>query len=37
MTTHRLQVGIDFSQNKADFCLMFPDGRLLEPHLFVII
>jgi transposase len=32
MITHRLQVGIDFSQKKADFCLMFPDGRLLEPH-----
>jgi hypothetical protein len=32
MTTQRLQVGIDFSQKKADFCLMFPDGRLLEPH-----
>jgi transposase len=32
MTTQRLQVGIDFSQKRADFCLMFPDGRLLEPH-----
>jgi hypothetical protein len=32
MTTHRLQVGIDFSQKKADFCLLFPDGRPLEQH-----
>jgi hypothetical protein len=30
--TNRLQVGIDFSQKKADFCLLFPDGRPLEPH-----
>jgi len=29
---HRLQVGIDFSQKRADFCLQFPDGRILEPH-----
>jgi hypothetical protein len=30
--TNRLQVGIDFGQKKADFCLLFPDGRPLEPH-----
>jgi hypothetical protein len=30
--TNRLQVGIDFSQKKADFCLLFPDGQPLEPH-----
>jgi hypothetical protein len=30
--TNRLQVGIDFSQKKADFCLLFPDGQLLESH-----
>jgi len=29
---HRLQVGIDFSQKRADFCLLFPDGRSLESH-----
>jgi hypothetical protein len=29
---NRLQVGIDFSQKKADFCLLFPDGRPLESH-----
>ena len=29
----RLQVGIDFSHKKADVCLMFPQGELLEPHL----
>ncbi len=27
--TNRLQVDIDFSQKKADFCLLFPDGRHL--------
>jgi transposase len=32
MTTNRLQVGIDFSQKKADLCLMFPGGQPLEPH-----
>jgi hypothetical protein len=32
MIPHRLQVGIDFSQKTANFCLMFPDGRLLDPH-----
>ena len=31
--TNRLQVGIDFSQKKADFCLLFPDGRPLEAHI----
>ena len=30
--TSRLQVGIDFSQKGADMCLLFPDGRPLEPH-----
>jgi len=30
--TNRLQVGIDFSQKKADFCLLFPDGQPLESH-----
>ena len=30
--THRLQVGIDFGQKRADFCLLFPDGRPIEPH-----
>ena len=30
---NRLQVGIDFSQKRADFCLLFPDGRPLESHL----
>jgi hypothetical protein len=30
---HRLQVGIDFSQKKADCCLLFPDGRPLESHI----
>jgi hypothetical protein len=30
--THRLQVGIDFSQKGADLCLLFPDGRPLELH-----
>jgi hypothetical protein len=31
--TQRLQVGIDFSQKKADFCLLFPDGHPLEAHI----
>ena len=30
--SHRLQVGVDFSLKRADFCLLFPDGRPLEPH-----
>ncbi len=29
---HRLQVGIDFSQKQADFCLFFPDDRFIEQH-----
>jgi len=32
MTSNRLQTGIDFSEKKADFCLLFPDGRPLEQH-----
>jgi len=32
MTTNCLQTGIDFSQKRADFCLLFPDGRPLESH-----
>jgi hypothetical protein len=32
---NRLQVGIDFSQKRADFCLLFPDGRPLESHIAV--
>jgi len=31
-TTNHLQVGIDFSQKKADLSLLFPDGQPLEPH-----
>lgn len=31
--TNRLQVGIDFSQKKADFCLLFPNGQPLESHI----
>jgi len=30
--TNRLRVGIDFSQNGADFRLLFPDGQPLELH-----
>jgi hypothetical protein len=30
--THRLHVGIDFSQKRADFCLLLPNGQLLELH-----
>jgi hypothetical protein len=30
--THRLQVGIDFSQKRVDFCLLFPNGQPLESH-----
>jgi len=29
---HRLQVGIDFGQKRADFSLLFPDGQSLGPH-----
>jgi hypothetical protein len=32
MITNRLQAGIDFSEKRADFCLLFPDGRPLEQH-----
>ena len=32
MKTNRLQVGIDFSQKRADFCLLFPDGHPLISH-----
>lgn len=31
--SNRLQVGVDFSQKNADHCLLFPDGRTLEPHI----
>jgi len=30
---NRLQVGIDFSQKRADCCLLFPDGRPLESYI----
>ena len=30
--THRLQVGIDFGQKRADLCLLYPDGHPLELH-----
>jgi hypothetical protein len=30
--SHRLQVGIDFSQQRADVCLLCPDGQFIEPH-----
>jgi hypothetical protein len=30
--TNRLQVGIDFSQKRADVCLLFPNGQPLERH-----
>jgi len=33
--SHRLQIGIDFSQKRADFCLLFPDGWFVEPHVAV--
>lgn len=32
MTNH-LQVGLDFSHQRADMCLMHPSGELLEAHL----
>ena len=32
MSLNRLQVGIDFSQKRADFCLLFPDGQPLVAH-----
>ena len=31
--SNRLQVGVDFSQKRADFCLLFPDGRPLESRI----
>jgi hypothetical protein len=31
--TNRLQVGVDFCLKRADLCLLFPDGRPLEPHI----
>lgn len=33
MNPNRLQVGIDFSHKRADFCLLFPDGQPLLSHL----
>jgi len=30
--SHRLHVGIDFSQKRADCCLLFPNGQPLELH-----
>jgi hypothetical protein len=32
MNPNRLQVGIDFSHKRADFCLLFPDGQPLLSH-----
>lgn len=32
MNPNRLQVGIDFSRQRADFCLLFPDGQPLIAH-----
>jgi len=32
---NRLQVGIDFCQKRADFCLLFPEGQPLESHIAV--
>lgn len=32
MSPYRLQVGIDFSQKGADFCLLLPEGQPLELH-----
>jgi hypothetical protein len=32
MNPNRLQVGIDFSHQRADICLLFPDGQLLLDH-----
>lgn len=32
MNPNRLQVGIDFSRQRADFCLLFPDGQPLISH-----
>jgi hypothetical protein len=32
MNPNHLQVGIDFSHKRADFCLLFPDGQPLLSH-----
>jgi transposase len=32
MNANRLQVGIDFSHQRADLCLLFPDGQPLLSH-----
>ena len=32
MSPYHLQVGIDFSQKGADFCLLLPEGQPLELH-----
>jgi transposase len=32
MNPNRLQVGIDFSHQRADICLLFPDGQPLLSH-----
>lgn len=32
MNPNRLQVGIDFSHKRADFCLLYPDGQPLLAH-----
>jgi transposase len=32
MSLNRLQVGIDFSQKRADFCLLSPDGEPIVGH-----
>lgn len=32
MQNAHLQVGIDFSQKKADFCLLHPNGEPIEKH-----
>jgi len=29
---HRLQVGVDFGKNKADFAMLAPEGEPLEMH-----
>jgi hypothetical protein len=30
--SHRLHVGIDFSQKRADVCLLLPNGQPIERH-----
>jgi hypothetical protein len=32
MSEHPLQVGIDFSQKRADICLLDPDGQVINRH-----